>query len=255
MFQKPFHLCFLLFLVSCFSFNYSFSQSSAGNLTELPLKHNKEFSRFLVAFDGGVGRLLGDAQTAEYILTGFGISIEQSKSYYSDLKSGYQASTSAYYLINSHLGVGVDYNYFTTGNSFEGYFIDWNLLQKFYGKFSEKVYTNFVGVSILGNLPLGSKWNVFGKFTQGKCFYRNETQTILTPSLYTADAKAFKLEAGTAYKLVRHVSVVFSMTYFKGFLFNVDLNNGTETTNIDLHESGAEDLSRLNFNAGFQFDF
>jgi hypothetical protein len=255
MLRKLFHLRYFLFFITCFFYLFSFSQSLTENSTDLSLKQKRNFSRLIITVDGGIGRLIGDVKSAEYFLTAFGITSEQSERYYSDYKSGWQAGASMYYFVTPNWGIGVDYNFFTTGSSFMGYIEEREYLNKFYGKFSETIYTNFAGLSVLRNQRLGARWNLFGKFTQGKCFYRNEVQTIILPELYTADAKAYKLEAGTAYQLNPHISIALSAAYFRAFLFNVDKNDGTSTTTIDLRESGVEDLGRFNLSAGIQIYF
>lgn len=247
--KKNQHVLLLCILTSLFISNFSNAQS-----VEPQIQIN-EFHKFRIAIDGGLGYLVASASEAKAQMKGFGISDNETDRYYRELKLGEQAGGSIYYQFNQNMGVGIDYNLFTTKSSVNGFLDPGDGWSKYYGPFSEKIYINFVGVSFLQTQKLNEKWNVYGKLSTGMAFYRDETRIITAPVLITGNAPAIKGESGISYALTRNISVNLGISYFFSVLNKIEMNNGTDTNELELEGDMKENLSRLSLTSGIQFHF
>lgn len=255
MYRRIFYLALLiLFVKSVISPDSLFAQivdkdSSLQSPEMIP------HSRFVISVDGGLGYLIASAKVAKDQMKSYGISDQDADQYYRKLKLGEQAGASAYYFVNPSYGLGLDYNLFTTSSSVMGYLDPGDGWTKYYGPFSEKIYTSFVGTSVFQNQKLSDKWNLYGKFSLGMAFYRNEARIIVAPALITGSAFAIRGEYGIAYSLTRNISVNAGISYLLSSLRKIHLDDGTNSSEVKLEGDSKENLSRFNLSTGLQFHF
>lgn len=250
MFRKIFHpALFLCLVVSFLSLNFVNAQSA-----DQPMQVVK-YQKFRISIDGGLGYLIASTGTAKEQMRNYGIPDQEADRYYRELKLGEQAGGSVHYMINQTMGLGFDYNLFTTGSSVMGYLDTGDGWTKYYGPFNEKIYTSFVGVSAFQSQKLSERWDLYGKFSVGMVFYRNEARIIVAPAMITGNAPAIRGESGISYSLTRHVSVNAGLSYLFSSLRKIELSNGANTSEVELEGDMKENLSRLSLSTGVQFHF
>lgn len=212
-------------------------------------------TKFHIAINGGLGYLVGDMKTSKSQMKEMGVSNEEANRYYDDFKGGRQAGIAMHYMLFPYTGIGLDYNIFTTNSQMMLLLLSNDNRNYLYGKFSEKIYTNYLGLSLQPNQVLSDKLNLYEILSMGMAFYRNESQVIFAPALITGNAMAVKGESGISYQLQKHLSLNLGVSYFISTLKKIKLKNGTETVEMELPEDSKENLSRLNLSAGIQFNF
>lgn len=212
-------------------------------------------SKFQLSVDGGLGYLLGSTKEAKKQMQSYGASNQDVDSYYRQFKLGEQAGASAYFMIKPFLGIGLDYNLFTTKacvNSFMDAGDGWS---KCYGPYREKIYTNFLGISCLSKQWINERLSYYGKLSAGLVFYRDEVFLIVSPALVTGNAPAIRGESGLAYSIAKNVSLTIGVSYLFSSLTKVTMNNGTATQDVTLEGDSKENLSRIAIATGLQFNF
>lgn len=244
----------LIILASLFIPHFVLAQQSAQNNSQ-QFTETISQSRFVITVDGGLGYLIASTKSAKAQMKSYGISDQEANRYYRELKLGEQAGASAYYLINKTYGLGLDYNLFGTNGSVMGYLDPGDGWTKFYGPFNEKIYTSFVGASVFQSQKLNERWSQYGKFSLGMALYRNEARIIVAPALITGSAFAIRGEYGVAYSLTRNLSVNAGISYLLSSLRKIQMDDGTNSTEVKLEGDSKENLSRLNLSTGLQFNF
>jgi hypothetical protein len=252
--RNYFYTLLLLLAGPFFTLQTSFAQSQATEVFNQPVEA-VDFSRFRISIDGGLGYLIGSTKTAKAQMKNYGISELEADRYYREIKLGEQAGASVYYLLNPKFGLGLDYSFFTTNSSVLGYLDPGDGWTRYYGKFSEKIYTNFVGVSYFQDRKINEKWHYYGKLSVGVAFYRNEAHIIVLPTLLIDTAPAIQGESGFSYSLSKHISIGLSISDFFSSLRKIKVNNGTNTNEVKLEGDMKENLSRLSVSTGLQFHF
>lgn len=242
-----------ILIILLFSYNLSTAQSNTGSTSS----QNKELSlsRFIISVNGGLGYLTGNTKNMKAQMRSFGVSESDINQYVNDYKLGEFAEASVHYMINKGLGFGIDYNVFTTSGQVKGYLDPGDGWTKYYGVFSDKVYTNFVGASCLSRAELGKGWGYYNKLSLGMAFYRDEMSVINTPFLVTGKAFAMYGEFGLTYSISKHISINAGLSYFVSTLGKIKSDNGTDVAETKLDKDSKENLSRLNLSTGLLFKF
>lgn len=240
----------ILFLLS---HNLSTAQSNSDNSPSQVKALS--FSRFVVSVNGGLGYLTGNTKNMKAQMRSFGVSESDINQYMSDYKLGEFGEASVHYMINKGLGFGIDYNVFATNGQVKGYLDPGDGWTKYYGVFSDKVYTNFVGASCLSRAELGKSWGYYDKLSLGMAFYRDEMSVINTPFLVTGKSFAMYGEFGLTYSLSKHISINAGLSYFVSTLGKIKSDNGTDVAETKLDKDSKENLSRLNLSTGLLFNF
>jgi hypothetical protein len=246
-----FSLFSILFpLLSFYLSSAKVNPANAGSLAEdIPA------SRFVFSLNGGLGYLTGNTKAAKTNMRSMGVSESDINQYFRDFKTGAMGMASIYYLLTRELGIGVDYHVFTTSGQVRGYLDPGDGWTKYYGIFSDKVYTNFAGVSFLTRENNRGKWGFYTKLSLGMAFYRDEGSLINTPVLITGQSFATAGELGMTYSLSRHVSLNAGLSYMLASLGKMNNNNGTDIVEIKLDKDTRENLSGLNLSGGLVFYF
>lgn len=217
--------------------------------------HSFKSARFLVSVDGGLGYLLASTVDVKKEMNDYGISGSDADDYYKRLKLGEQAGASIYYYFFPKIAFGLDYNLFTTTSSTNGYLDPGDGWTNYYGPFNEKIYTSFVGLSAFQTQELSQKWNLYSKFSLGMALYRNESNMVVSPFLVLGKAPAVKGDLGFSYRLSNRIKMNAGVSYMFSSLRKINVNNGTNSSDIDLTGDLKENISRLNLSTGLQFSF
>jgi len=256
MFKQNYFLTLLLLSAGLFFPSQElFAQSKGVDGSDYSIDKANKYSRFQLSIDGGLGYLLGSTKTAKDEMKGFGISDQEADRYYNEIKLGEQAGASVHYMVFRQMGVGIDYNIFTTNSEVKGTVMSSDQTTLFYGRIKEKIYTNFIGLSIFQNLRITEKVNLYGNLSAGIAFYRDESYLIIAPALITGNAFAMKGESGISYDLSRHLSINVGVSYLLSSLKKIKLSDGTKSSVLNLEGNSKENLSRLNVSTGIQFHF
>ncbi|MFY9151519.1 MAG: hypothetical protein WAO52_05865 [Prolixibacteraceae bacterium] len=246
----------LLAMLLAGSFIFPKSIQAQDNSENIPDQKSTELniSKFRFAIDGGPGYLLGNTKTAKETLASYGISKTEIDKYYKDLKLGEQFGVSAHYLVNDKYGLGLDYRIFTTKSNTMGFIDSPDTYSTFYGPLSEKIYTNFAGISYFSQQKLqNERWNIYSSVALGWAFYHNESNLIVSPVLLEGNSFATNYNLGIEYRLSKHIALGAGLECFYSVLHKFQLNNGQTTTEIKLNKEQRENLSRLNLTAGIHF--
>jgi hypothetical protein len=212
-------------------------------------------SRFVVSLNGGLAYLTGSTKTAKAQMRSLGFSNRDIDRYFRDYKLGEFGEASIHYMIDQTLGFGIDYNVFTTQGKVLGFVDPGDGWTKYYGEFSDKVYTNFIGASCLMREKINDRWGYYNKVSLGMAFYRDEINIINSPMLVTGKSFAMYGEIGMTYALTKHVSVNMGLSYFISTLGKIKSDNGTTVVETKLDKDSKENLSRLNLSTGLLFNF
>ena len=255
MFRKIFHLSSLVLSVYILFGALSVVAQEPQNLNNLALPNSTSGSKFLISVDGGLGYLLGSVKSAKNEMNEYGISGSDADDYYKRLKLGEQAGASIYYYFFSKIALGLDYNLFTTTSSTNGYLDPHDGWTNYYGPFKEKIYTSFVGLSAFQTQELSQKWNLYSKFSLGMALYRNESFMVVSPFLVVGKAPAVKGDLGFSYRLSNLIKINAGVSYMFSSLRKIKVDNGTNSSDIDLTGDSKENLSRLDLSTGLQFSF
>jgi len=192
--------------------------------------------------------------------------------YYSKLKTGFHINTSAHYMINGFLGLGVEYSFFMT--SYSGTMPTQvspsiNLME------SEKYrqYSNYLGPSVLflQHLDQRRKFILSESLSAGILFFRMEDQNtypyidnsgytdITNNSLLTASSLSGKLSLTAEYRLFRNVSVGIGSDYImcsiKKANFETKGPNETSSSMENQELTKAIKLSRIDYSFVLHFLF
>jgi hypothetical protein len=248
---------FRLFLfslsLSILSSYFSFGQLNSENAGSSG--KDSKISRFVLTLNGGLGYLTGSTKTAKAQMRNMGVSDSDIDQYFRDFKTGATGAASLYYLLTRELGIGVDYHLFTTRGQVRGYLDPGDGWTKYYGIFSDKIYTSFVGVSFLTREKNRGKWGFYTKLSLGMALYRDEGSLINTPVLITGQSFATSGELGLTYSLSRHISLNLGLSYMVASLGKINSNNGTDVVEIKLDKESRENLSRYNLSSGLVYNF
>ena len=123
----------------------NYTISATGN-TEKPESFiRNSFERLRLGISGGAGYLLASSEKAEEYLASQGLESSKAKSYYRNMKTGWNANADLTFMITPDFGAGFKYKFFYTSGSVEGFF-DPQFLQK---------KCNCLGIGI-DRLPAGS---------------------------------------------------------------------------------------------------
>lgn len=211
--------------------------------------------KYMLNVNGGLGYLIANARESKEQLSGFEISRKEINKYYNFLRPGGTAGASMHYLLKTNLGIGLDYHLFTTGNKVMGYLNPGDGWTKFYGPFSEKIHTNFWGISMYYSRPINKKWFYYGKLSGGWAFYKNQAQVIVPRFRIKGNAPAIFGESGVTYKLNKNFSFNMGFSDFFSVINKIDVYDGEITNNLVLEGKNKENLMRLNLTAGVQLHF
>ncbi len=228
-----------------FAQNSAYSPGTYGNS---PVAADAILSRFRLEVNGGTGTLTGSTKEAKKTLVSLGVTRSQADKYYGHLVSNSAFGISAGYFISPRYALGIDYQFYHNHAGFTGDFDVQDGYSMYYGKYSESIYTNYAGISVLYKrcFGLSEKWFYTMNWSLGMVFYRDESNIINIPALVTGNTFATSASIGAEYFVGKRVSLGARVSVFAGSLRKVTINDGNSTQKVTLEKGSYEDLSRIN---------
>jgi len=210
--------------------------------------------RFRGSIQGGFAYLTGNTDVAEDDLIVQGSSEEEAKSYYKDLKTGYQGNITIYYRIAKDLWLGGSYKgFFTTSNIMTSLHAD--DIHLYYGEVSERYFVNFAGASILSSSRFGKdkRFGVYSAFTIGPAFYRDEAELMNQQVLIQGTTLGTDLILGLEYFIKPRLSVSIGTSLFMGKIKKYTVTTASTSNEVTLDKENYDNLSRIDVSAGIVF--
>ena len=112
----------------------------------------KPEQRYLLTIQGGLARSFTDFDSFKNMMAGLGVTESETDNYIGKLKNGYYMNADFHYLMTTFLGVGVDYSLFhlaSEGNFLINGYGGMNIPVYVNMDLKEKIYTHFIGTSVL----------------------------------------------------------------------------------------------------------
>lgn len=227
----------------------------ADNVRNNKTESNNLYSeRFRITLNAGPAYLLGTTDKAEESLQSKGVSVEDSKNYYSNLKLGYQGKSSVYIHAFGDYWLGALYHgFYTTSQITTPMQLDDVYI--YYGNLGERFFVNFAGASLFSVTRYGrsKKLGVSSSLTVGPSFYRNETELLNEQLLIRGTSLATNITLGFEYFILSQISLSLESSMFSSRLKKLNVNNGEITQEVQLEKENYENLSRLDLSLGFIF--
>jgi hypothetical protein len=214
----------------------------------------KPTDRFRTSVSGGIGYLTGNTDAVEESLQQMGISVEDSKNYYKNLKLGYVARASAYYQISKDYWLGMMYHGFYSSAEITTSMImdDFNM---YYGRLGERYFVNFAGASFFssGRYGKNKKLGLNSSYSIGPAFYRDEAEMYNEQILIKSTSFAQDITLGIEYFIRPNISIGFESSLFMSKVRKMEVTTVNSSQTIELEKEEVENLSRINLSLGLVF--
>lgn len=216
--------------------------------------NNLNRERIRLSVNGGPAYLLGNAEEAEEALQAQGVTVNDSKNYYNNLKLGTQVKSSVYVHAFGDYWVGALYHGFYSTSEITTA-LQMDDVYMYYGKLGERYFVNFTGASLFSVTRYGKlkRFGVNSSFTIGPAFYRNEAEMLNDQILIKGTSVATNLTLGIEYFIQPQISLSLESALFSSRLKKITVNNGQESEEIQLDNENYENLGRLDLSFGFIF--
>jgi hypothetical protein len=236
-------LCMLMFQIS-------FSQP------DIP-EGNTSNPKFRFSVSGGAGYLMGNTKEAKRQMTSMGFRQSNVNDYYNQFKLSFPADASLHYMINTSLGAGIHYNYFSTGAGIKDVLETGDGIHKANVRMEEQIYLNFAGASLLFQQWYGLNRKVGTSFAYalGYVTYRNEAYVLNFPALLTGSTIGMTGDVGLEYKIRSKFALGADLSYLTGTITKIRIDNGFTVTTQKLEKEQYENISRIALSAGFKLYF
>jgi len=234
--------------------SYSISPVSAQTELFKPVV-SESFPRLRLGVSGGIGYIFSSSETAEESMVRWGIAQNLAEAYYKDLKTGIYGSCDVSWMLTPRIGLGFRYKFFDTSGNVEGFFDPQDGITIFYSTYSEHIYVNFAGVSLLYSEPLGSrqKLKVYCAYAAGLALYRNEAELFYGNYLVTGNSFGMDGSLGLEYFIKPGLSVGAELSAFNALLRKIEMTDGSATETLELDKENYENLSRFELSLGIRF--
>ncbi len=206
--------------------------------------------KWRISIAGGVGYRIASTKESKNNMLSMGFSSSEVDSYFRQIKTGVKASGQIHYMFWQNYGLGIDYQFHTSSGNLYGTVDSGDTYTMLYGKFSDDIYTNFVGLSLYMQQWISPKFKFIGVISSGLTLFREESVAIYSPMLLTGKAYGGNTELGLEYFIGKKMAVSLSAGLFQSTISRITVNNGTSTQEIDLPKEQREGLSRVDMNAG-----
>lgn len=208
-----------------------------------------------ISLSGGLGYLTSGTEKAEEAMTGLGVTPDNAKAYYKDLKTGWYGSADASWLFSQKYGIGLKYKFFNTDAATEGYFNPGDPFNIYYTTCTENIYVSYGGVLLSYSEPLGrlNLFSIYSSVSAGITFYRNETEVFSEAVLITGRALGLDGTFGLEYRITPLISAGAELSAFTSSLRSITFTNGESEHSQELEEENYENLSRIELSIGLRF--
>lgn len=214
----------------------------------------KPTDRFRTSVSGGIGYLTGNTDAVEESLQQMGISVEDSKNYYKNLKLGYVARASAYYQISKDYWLGMMYHGFYSSAEITTSMImdDFNM---YYGRLGERYFVNFAGASFFssGRYGKNKKLGLNSSYSIGPAFYRDEAEMYNEQILIKGTSFAQDITLGVEYFIRPNISIGFESSLFMSKVRKMEVTTVNSSQTVELEKEEVENLSRIDLSLGLVF--
>jgi hypothetical protein len=231
---------------------------SATGTTEKPKSFSmNSFERVRLGISGGAGYLLASSEKAEEYLASQGLDLNKAKSYYRNMKTGWNANADLTFMITPDVGAGFKYKFFYTSGSVEGFFNGPDGVHLLYTTYGERIFVNYYAPMVYYQqfLNAAETNRVTTAYSFGLTTYRNETEYLNGYSLLTGRNLGTDASIGLEYFFMDRLSVGAELSAFYSMLRKVEITDGTNTNTVDLDKENYENLSRLELSIGIRFYF
>jgi len=209
--------------------------------------------KWRIAVNGGGGYRIASTKETREQLQNQRISDAEINSYLRQVKTGVKASGQVHYMVWENYGLGIDYQFHNSSGSLHGTVEPGDTYTFIYGKFSDDIFTNYVGLSLYMQYPFSPRFKFFGQISSGLTLFREESVIIYSPMLITGKAYGGNTELGLEYSLAKNFSVAISAGLFQSTISKIKVNNGIKTQEIKLEKEQMEGLSRIDLGVGLKF--
>jgi hypothetical protein len=233
----------------------------AWQISEPEGRQNKSTGRvyqtekWRIALNGGGGYRIASTKETRQNLENQGIPSSEIDAYLKQLKTGVKAAGQVHYMVWENYGLGIDYLLHYSSGSLHGTLDPGDTYTLIYGKFSDDIYTSYVGLSLYFQQWIKPKFKIYGQVSSGLTLFREESVIIYSPLLITGKAYGGNTEIGLEYFLGKNISVAMNAGFFQSTVSKIKVNNGIKTEEIKLEKEQTEGLSRLDLGAGLRFYF
>jgi|GEM_PF-502941 len=214
----------------------------------------KPTDRFRTSVSGGMGYLTGNTDAVEESLQQIGISVEDSRNYYKNLKLGYVIRASAYYQISKDYWLGMMYHGFYSSAELTTSMImdDFNM---YYGRLGERYFVNFAGASFFssGRYGKNKKLGLNSSYSIGPAFYRDEAEMYNEQILIKGTSFAQDITLGVEYFIRPNISIGCVSSLFISKVRKMEVTTVNSSQTIELEKEEVENLSRINLSLGLVF--
>jgi hypothetical protein len=211
--------------------------------------------KWRIALNGGGGYRIASTKETRKNLENQGIPSSEIDAYLKQIKTGIKAAGQVHYMVWENYGLGIDYQFHYSSGSLHGTMDPGDAYTLIYGKFTDEMYTNYVGLSLYFQQWIKPKFKIYGQVSSGLTLFREESVIIYNPLLITGKAYGGNTEIGLEYYLGKNISVGMSAGFFQSTISKIEVNNGIKTEEIKLEKEQMEGLSRLDLGAGLRFYF
>lgn len=234
--------------------SYSVNPSASQERKAKP-SMNGSFPRLRLSLSGGGGYLFSSSEKAEESMIEWGLSEESAEAYYKNLRTGIYASGDIAWMVTPVLGAGLRYKYFDTSASLEGFFDPQDGFYLYYSTYSEHIYVNYAGASVVYSEPLGvrEKLRVSCALSAGLALYRNEAELFQGNFLITGNSFGMDGAIGLEYHVNPGVAIGAELSAFFAQLRKFEMTDGSTTETVELEVDNIENLSRLELSLGIRF--
>ncbi len=217
--------------------------------TELP-----DYGRIRVSVNSGLACLLGKTDAAESSLQDQGVSVNDSKSYYDNLKLGYQSKASVYYHWRGDYWFGALYNGFYTSSEITTPMI-MDEVNMYYGRLGERYFVNFAGASFYSASRYGKTKQIGlnSSFSMGPAFYRDEVEMFDEQVLIQGISLGTNVTLGVEYFIKPRCSINFETSLFSSHVKKITVKTLQSSQDVELDKENYENLSRLDLSLGLVF--
>jgi len=222
------------------------------------INEKPEFTeRFRGSVQGGFAYLTGSTGDAEKSLQSQGASEADTKSYYTNLKTGYQGNVSVYYRISKDLWLGANYQgFYTSAKMMTSMNMDgMSNYSYYYGEVGERYFANFAGASIFSSSRFGAnkQFGINSAFAIGPVFYRDEAELLNQQILIQGTTIGTDLLLGLEYFVKPRLSVSVGTSLFISTIKKITVTTASSSDEVSLEKKNYENLSRLNISAGIVY--
>lgn len=233
----------------------SWQISEAENTESNAAAHVFQGERWRISVTGGGGYRIASTKESRKNLENQGIPSSEINSYFKQVKTGAKAAAQIHYMIWENYGLGIDYQFHHSSGSLHGTVDPGDTFTFIYGKFTDDIYTNYVGLSLYMQHWINPKFKFYSQVSSGLTLFREESVIIYTPLLITGKAYGGNSELGLEYFIGQKISLALSAGFFQSTISKIKVNNGLKTQDVKLEKEQMEGLSRIDLGAGLRFYF